>query len=52
MTYYDKLQSFFGQEIIQLHYIDTGTFVLSVNTKDFIKDSKNLENIFDFKKLK
>ena len=26
-------------------------FVLSLNTKDFIKDLKNLEEIFDFSKL-
>ena len=42
-TYYDKLQPYFGQEKIQLHYMDTDSFVLSVNTKDIIKDLKNLE---------
>ena len=47
-TYYDKLQPYFGQEIYQLHYIDTDAFVLSIDTKDIIKDLKNLENIFDF----
>ena len=46
-TYYDKLQPYFGQENIQLHYMDTDSFVLSVNTKDNIKDLKNLEDIFD-----
>ena len=50
-TYYDKLQPFFGQENIQLHYMDTDSFVLSVNTKDIIKDLKNLEDIFDFSNL-
>ena len=25
-TYYDKLQQYFRQEIIQLHYMDTGSF--------------------------
>ena len=50
-TYYDKLQPYFGQEKIQLHYMDTDSFVLSVNTKDIIKDLKNLENIFDFSNL-
>ena len=49
--YYDKLQPFFGQENIQLHYMDTDSFILSVNTKDIIKDSKNLEDIFDFSNL-
>ena len=50
-TYYDKLQPYFGQENIQLHYMDTDCFVLSVNTKDVIKDLKNLEDIFDFSNL-
>ena len=46
--YYDKLQPYLGQEKIQLHYMDTDSFVLSVNAKDIIKDLKNLQNIFDF----
>ena len=50
-TYYDKLQPYFGLENIQLHYMDTDSFILSVNTKDFIKDLKNLEDIFDFSNL-
>ena len=50
-TCYDKLQPYFGQEDIQLHYMDTDSFVLSVNTKDIIKDLKNLEDIFDFSNL-
>ena len=31
--------------------MDTDSFVLSVNTKDLIKDLKNLENLFDFSNL-
>ena len=31
--------------------MDTESFVLSVNTKDIIKDLRNLEYIFDFKNL-
>ena len=50
-TYYDKLQPCFGQKNIQLLYMDTDSFVLSVNTKDIIEDSKNLEDIFDFSNL-
>ena len=50
-TYYDKLQPFFGQKNIQLHYIDTDAFVLSLKTQDIIKDLKNLEDIFDFSNL-
>ena len=50
-TYYDTLQPYFGQENLQLHYIDMDAIVLSVNTKDIINDSKNLEDIFDFSNL-
>ena len=31
--------------------MDTDSFVLSVNTKDIIKDLKNLEDFFDFSNL-
>ena len=47
-TYYDGLQTYFGQEFIQLRYMDTDSFVLSVNTLGNVKDLKNLEEIFDF----
>ena len=50
-TYYDKLQPFSGQENLQLHDMDTDSFVLSVNTKDIIKDLKNFEGMFDFSNL-
>ena len=50
-TYYDKLQPYFKQKNIQLHYMDTDSFVLSDNTKDIIKDLKNLEHLFDFSTL-
>ena len=51
-TYYDILRRYFEQENIHLHYMDTDSFVLSVNTKDIIKDlKKKLENIFDFSNL-
>ena len=50
-TYYDKLQPYFGQENLHLHYMDTDSFVLSINTKDIIKDFKILEDMFDFSNL-
>ena len=50
-TYYDRLQHFFAQENLQLHYIDTDGMLLSMKTKDIIKDLKNLEDIFDFSNL-
>ena len=31
--------------------MDTDSFVLNVSTKDFIDDSKNLEDLFDFSNL-
>ena len=49
-TYYDKLQPYFKQENFQLHYMDTDSFVISVNTKDIIRDLKNL-NVFDSSNL-
>ena len=46
-TYYDKLQPYFGQKNLQLHYMDTDSFVSSVDTKDIIKDLKKLYEFFD-----
>ena len=42
-TYYDKLEPYFRQENIQLHYMDTDSFVLSVNTKDMSKPRGEIE---------
>ena len=50
-TYYDELQPYFGEKNIQLRYMDTDSFILSKNTKNIIKDLKNLEEIFDFSNL-
>ena len=50
-AYYDKLQPYFGQESFRLHYVDTDSFVLSVNTKDIVRNLKNLEHMFDFSNL-
>ena len=50
-TYYDKLQPYFGEKNLYLHYMDTDSFILSVKTKDIIKDLKNLEDRFDFSNL-
>ena len=47
-TYYDTLQPYFGQENLQLHYIDTDGMILSMKTENIIKNLKNLEDIFDF----
>ena len=50
-SYYDKLQPYFGQEKLQLHLMDTESFMLSVNTKDIIKDLKILEELIDLSNL-
>ena len=50
-TYYDTLQPYFGQENLQLQYIDTDGMILSMKTENIINDLKNLEDIFDFGNL-
>ena len=39
-TYYDKLQPYFGQENLQLHYVDMDGMTLSIKTQNTINDSK------------
>ena len=36
-TYYDTLQPYFGQENLQLHYIDTDGMILSMKTEKLLK---------------
>ena len=36
-TYSDTLQPYFGEENIQLHYMDTHSFVIKINTKKILK---------------
>ena len=50
-TYYDKLQPYFGQKKIKLHYIDCDSFVLSIETQNIFNNLKNLEDLFDFSNL-
>ena len=50
-TYYDILQPYFGEKIIQCHYMDCDSFVLSIETENIINDLKNLEHLFDFSNL-
>ena len=47
-TYYDTLQPYFGQENLQLHYIDTDGMFLSMKTKYIIKDLKKFRRYFWF----
>ena len=39
-TYYGTLQPYFGQEILQLIYIDTDGMILNMRTENIIKDFK------------
>ena len=50
-TFYDTLQPYFGQENLQLHYIDPDGMILTMKTENITKDLKNLEDIFDFSNL-
>ena len=50
-TFYHILQPYFGQQNLQLHYIDTDGGILSMKTENIIKDLKNLEEKFDFSNL-
>ena len=50
-TYYDKLQKYFGQDGIQIHYQDTHAYVMTVRTVDFVNDLDKLQGqykMFDF----
>ena len=51
MKHIDKLQPYFGQENIKLHYMDCDSFVLSIETDNKINDLKNLQVLFDFSNL-
>ena len=50
-TYYDTLQPYFGQENIQLHYMDCDSFILNIKSENKIKDLKKLEDIIDFSSI-
>ena len=50
-TYYDKLKRYFAEKILELHNMDTDSFVLSVITKYSIGDLKNLKEMFDFSNI-
>ena len=53
-TYYDKLQKYFGQVDIQIHYQDTDAYIMSVRSMDIVNDLDKLQDqykILDFSKL-
>ena len=47
----DKLQPYFVQKNLQIHYVDTDSFVSSVNTKEIFKNSETIDDLFDFSNL-
>ena len=50
-TFYDTLQPYFGQEFLQLHYIDTDGMILRRKKENIFEGLKNLEKTFDFSSL-
>ena len=53
-TYYDKLQKYFGQDGIQIHYQDTDAYVMSVRATDILNELNKLQDqyrFFDFSNL-
>ena len=50
-TCFDTFQLHFVQQILQLHYLDCDSFVLSIRTQKLIDELQNLEDLFDFSNL-
>ena len=50
-TYYDKVQPNLGEQNIQIHYMDTDSFVLSIKINDIVKDLQNLNILLDSSNL-
>ena len=50
--YYDKMQPNFGEDNLELHYLDTDAFIFSFKPiKSLIEDIKYFEDDFDFSDL-
>ena len=45
-TYLDKFQRELAEKSSEVNYMDTDSFVLSINTKNIIEDLKNLSDFF------
>ena len=48
--YYHKLQPYYNKKI-ELLYMDTDSFILSITTTNLLKDLNYFENHFDFSEL-
>ena len=50
--YYDKMQPYFGEDSLELHYLDTDSFIFSFKPiKSLIEDLKYFKEDFDFSDL-
>ena len=50
--YYDELQPYFGENNLQLHYLDTDSFIFSIKLiENLMEDLKNFREDFDFSGL-
>ena len=50
--YYDKMQPYFGEDNLELHYLDTDSFIFSIKPiKNLIEDLKYFKEDFDFSDL-
>ena len=50
-TCYCKLQPFFREKSIQIHYIHTNSFVISISSFNIIRVLQNREDLLDFSNL-
>ena len=50
--YYDKTQQYFGEDNLELHYLDTDSFIFSFKSiKSLIEDLKHFKEDFEFSDL-
>ena len=50
--YYDKMQPYFGEDFLELHYLDTDSFIFSFKPiKSLIEDFKYFREDFEFSDL-
>ena len=50
--YYDKIQPFFGEDDLELHFLDTDSFIVSFKPiESLIEGLKHFEEDFDFSNL-
>ena len=50
--YYDKMQPYFGEDNLELHYLDTDSFIFSFKPiKSLIEDLKHFKDDFEFSDL-